>query len=117
MALVLLISFNLSNQFQLIKLPQLYPHNFSDCEIMTLEHQLANYIVDVQSHQAFQDLKGLGDLCGIMVEEKKDITCLLVLRLVAPTFILPVSATTVERAFLGINIVKTRLCNRMGDPF
>jgi len=65
---------------------------------MTLE-QVANYILDVQSHEAFRDLKGLGDLqpranyvlnmqshetcqdlkalgdlCIIMVAKKKDIT-------------------------------------------
>uniref|UniRef100_A0A7C9A4N8 HAT C-terminal dimerisation domain-containing protein n=1 Tax=Opuntia streptacantha TaxID=393608 RepID=A0A7C9A4N8_OPUST len=84
---------------------------------MTLEHQLANYVLDVQSHEAFRDLKGLGDLCSTMVEEKKHITYPLVFKLLKLALILPVSTATVERAFSAMNIVKSRLRNRMCDSF
>ena len=95
--------------FQLVKLAQLYPDDFSDFEIMTLEHQLANYVLDVQSHEAFQGLKGLGDLCRTMVEDKKHITYPLVFKLLKPALILPVFTATVERAFLTMNIVDFRV--------
>ena len=52
-----------------------------------------------------------------MVEEKRHITYPLVFKLLKLALILPVSTATVERAFLSMNIVKSRLCNRMYDSF
>ena len=71
----------------------------------------------MQSDEAFQVLKGLGDLCRVMVETKKDITYRLVFRLLKLVLILPASTATVERAFSAMKIVKSRLRNRMCDPF
>ena len=96
---------------------QFYPNEFSDFEVTTLEHQLANYVLDVQFDEASQELKRLGDLCRVMVETKKDITYPLVFRLLKLALILPVSTTTVERAFSVMKIVKNRLRNRMCDSF
>ena len=109
--------FSAFDQFKLVRLAQFYPDDFSDFEIIAFEHQLANYVLDVQSDEAFQDLKGLGDLCRVMVETKKDITYPLVFRLIKLALILPVSTATVERAFSAMKIVKSRLRNRMCDPF
>ena len=87
------------DKFKLVRLAQFYPHDFSDFEIIALEHQLANYVLDVQSDKAFQVLKGVGDLCRVMIETKKDISYSLVFRLLKLTLILTVSTSTVERAF------------------
>jgi len=98
-------------------LAHFYSNDFSDFEVTTLEHQLANYVLDVQYDEAFHDLQGLGDLCKVMVETKKDITYPLVFRLLKLALILPVSTTTVERAFSAMKIIKNRLHNRMCDSF
>jgi len=51
------------------------------------------------------------------VETKKDITHLLVFRLLKLILLLPVSTSIVERAFSTMKIVKNRLQNRMCDSF
>ena len=51
------------------------------------------------------------------METKKDIPYPLVFRLIKLALILPVSTATVERAFSAMKIVKSRLRNRMCDPF
>ena len=59
----------------------------------------------------------VGDLCSTMVEEKWNITYPLLFRLLKLALILPISTSTVERAFSAINVVKTGLHNRICDPF
>ena len=52
-----------------------------------------------------------------MVEMKKDVSYPLVYSLVTLALILLVTTITVERAFSVINIIKNRLCNRIGDQW
>ena len=73
------------------------------------ENQLQNYIIDMV------ELKSIGDLAVKMVVTKIDKVYLLFDRLLALTLILPVATTAVEITFSAMNIVKTRLRNRMGD--
>ena len=40
--------FSAFDQFQLIRLAHFYPNDFSDFEVTGLEHQLANFVLDVQ---------------------------------------------------------------------
>jgi len=58
----------------LVRLAQFYPDDFSDFEIIALEHQLANYVLDVQSDESFQVLTGLGNLCRIMSRQRKTLS-------------------------------------------
>ena len=45
--------FSTFDLFKLVRLAQFYPNDFSDFEITTLEHQLANYVLDVQFDEVF----------------------------------------------------------------
>ena len=67
------------------------------------------------SNEEFVRLKGLGDLAKKMVETKKDEVYPLVFLLIRLALVLPVATATVERVFSGMNIMKNRLRNRMGD--
>lgn len=68
----------------------------------------------MHSGEEFAGFKGPEDLAKRMVETKKDkvypLGCFVTL---AP--ILPITTATVERIFSCTNILKNRLCNRMGD--
>ncbi|KAM6582916.1 hypothetical protein CsatB_009918 [Cannabis sativa] len=82
-----------------------------------LDNQLETYILDVSSTENFLGLKSIGDLAEKMVETKKHIVYPLVYRLITLALILPVVTATVERVFSSMNILKSRLRNRMGDQF
>ena len=69
----------------------------------------------MRSNEEFVGLKRLGDLAKKMVETKKDKVYPLVYLLITLALVLPVATATVERVFSGMNIVKNRLRNRMGD--
>ena len=52
-----------------------------------------------------------------MVEIENDVLYSLVYSLVTLALILPVATTTIERVFSAMNIIKSRLCNWMGDQW
>jgi membrane-anchored glycerophosphoryl diester phosphodiesterase (GDPDase) len=52
-----------------------------------------------------------------MVALKKHFYYPLVYRLLKLVMILPVATSTIERAFSAMKIVKSRLCNQMGDDW
>ena len=108
-------SFFAYDKQKLIRLAQFYPEDFSPIELLKLEDQLETYIFDVRSNEEFVGLKRLGDLAKKMVETKKDKVYPLVYLLITLALVLPVATATVERVFSGMNIVKNRLRNRMGD--
>ncbi|KAL6522340.1 hypothetical protein OROHE_016893 [Orobanche hederae] len=114
---------NPSNSFlsfdksKLIRLAQLYPNDFSEMEIIILDHQLETYILDMQTSSDFSNLSGIGDLARKMVGTKRDKVFPLVYMLIKLALTLPVATATVERAFSAMHIVKNRLWNRMGDQW
>ena len=108
-------SFSAYDKQKLICLAQFYPKDFSLAELLKLKDQLETYILDVCSNEEFVRLKGLGDLAKKMVETKKDEVYPLVFLLIRLALVLPVATATVERVFSGMNIMKNRLRNRMGD--
>jgi hypothetical protein len=110
----LFVAFNKDN---ILRLAQFYSNDFSAVQLITLDNQLEKYIIDMRSSEEFAKLKGIGQLAKKMVEMKKNITYPLVYSLVTLSLILPVATVTVERAFSAMNIVKNRLCNRMGDQW
>ena len=71
----------------------------------------------MRSTEEFSALKGIGQLTKKKVEMKKNVSYLLVYTLVTFALILLVAIATVERAFSAINIIKNRLCNRIGDQW
>ena len=60
---------------------------------------------------------GISDLATKLVETKKHIVYPLMYLLLELALILSVATTTVERAFSGMNIIKNRMRNRMGDEW
>jgi hypothetical protein len=108
-------SFSAFDKEKLIQLAHFYPRDFSAHELEVLDDQLENYIIDMRSNIEFSELKGITDLAEKMVQRKKDETYPLVYLLLTLALILPVATASVERVFSAMNIVKTRLRNRMGD--
>ena len=110
-------SFSAFDKQKLIRLAQFYPKDFSLVDLMILDCQLETYIMDMRSSVEFSKLKGISELAKMMVAHKKDKVFPLVYLLLTLALILPVATATVERSFSAMNIIKTRLRNRMGDQW
>ena len=110
-------SFASFDKSKLIQLAHLYPHDFSDIDVETLEDQLDTYILDMLSSSDFVNLNGIGALAKKMVETKRDKVFSLVYLLIKLALTLPVSTATVERSFSAMKIVKNRMRNKMGDQW
>lgn len=108
-------SFTAFNKEKFLHLAQFYLNDFLAIQLITLDNQLETYIIDMHSSDEFATFKGIGQLAEKMVEMKKDIVYPLFYSLVKLSLILPVTTAIIERAFSTMNIVKIRLCNRMGD--
>ncbi|XP_070004775.1 uncharacterized protein [Nicotiana sylvestris] len=103
---------------KILRMAELYPDDFDENIMITLENQLATYIVDVYDiDERFSNLKGLGDLSEKLVKTKKHLNYLFVFCLVKFTLLLSVATTTVERAFSAMKLIKSELRNRMNDEF
>ncbi|CAN1248213.1 Zinc finger MYM-type protein 1 [Linum perenne] len=100
-----------------LNLARFYPTEFSDVQIIFLEHQLETYIFDMQANDNFKGLKGIEELSMKMVKTKKHLVYPLVYLLLKMALILPVATASVERAFSAMTYVKNKLRNRMGDEF
>ncbi|XP_024974839.1 uncharacterized protein LOC112512945 [Cynara cardunculus var. scolymus] len=92
-------SFSQFNKSSLLKLSQMYPRYFEDKEMIILEHEL-----DIYYNSVYND-----------VRQGNDYSHPLVYRLLKLTLVLPVATATVERCFSAMKLVKTDLCNRIGD--
>ena len=71
----------------------------------------------MRSDNRFSKVQGIGDLFKTLVETRKNVLYPLVHLLVKLALILPVATASVERVFSAMNLVKTRLSNRLGDTF
>ncbi|XP_062088660.1 uncharacterized protein LOC133795220 [Humulus lupulus] len=110
-------SFDAFDKEKLIRLAQLYPHDFSAVDLRILEFQLQTYVDDLRSHTEFSELKGIADLSKILVETNKHEVYPLVYLLIKLALTLPVATALVERAFSAMNIVKNQMRNKMGDEW
>jgi len=106
--------FNFEN---LMSHAKLYPHDFDYGELRDLSHHLGVYTSDVKDDDRFSNLQTVVEHSQRMVETRKHERYPLVYRLVKLVLVLPVAIATVERIFSGMKIVKTNLCNRIGDEF
>ena len=79
-------------------------------QVSFLDNQLEIYIHDMQSIEEFLAFRRIGQFVEKMVEMKKNVSYPLVYSLVTLALILLI-ATTVERAFSTMNIIKNRLRN------
>ena len=110
-------SFSSFDKEKLIRLAELYPHDFSEVDLRALDIQLQNYIVDMRSDERFSKLKGIDDLAAKLVETNKHVIYRFVYLLVTLVLTLPVATATVERCFSAMKYVKSNLRNRMGDQW
>jgi hypothetical protein len=82
-----------------------------------LEIKLHHYEHNVVQDSSFQGLLNISKLCQWLVRTEKSTTYQLVFRVVMLLLTLPVSTATTERAFSTMNIIKTRLRNKIEDEF
>ncbi|XP_024642232.2 zinc finger MYM-type protein 1-like [Medicago truncatula] len=110
-------SFSAFDVNKLLRMAELYPNDFVDVSEVELRRQLHNYVRNVKSDPKFAKLKGLSDLCAILVETNKCKTFALVFKLLKLALLLPVATASVERVFSAMKIVKSHLRNKMGDQW
>ena len=109
--------FNNVDKRKLVRFAEFYPSDFSPIQLQHLSDQLDTYIADMRANIEFSSLGGIGDLAKSLVRTKRDKVYPLVYLLLTLALILPVATASVERAFSAMNIIKSRLRNRMGDEW
>lgn len=102
---------------KLVHLAYLYPNDFNLTELLFIRQELETYIQDLRKDARFKYLDDLGNLGKKLVETMKHKCFPLVYRLIELALILPVATASVERVFSAMNVVKTRLRNKMGDEW
>ncbi|XP_062158828.1 uncharacterized protein LOC133866325 [Alnus glutinosa] len=108
-------SFRIDDICQLVN--KFYPQDFTDLEKEQLEIELNHYKHNVVQHSSFQALSNISEFCQWLVSTGKSTIYQLVFRVIVLVLTLPVSTATTERAFSAMNIVKTRLRNKIEDEF
>jgi hypothetical protein len=108
-------SFRIDDICQLVN--KFYPQDFTDLEKEQLEIELNHYKHNVVQHSSFQALSNISELCQWLVSTGKSAIYQLVFRVIVLVLTLPVSTATTEQAFSAMNIVKTRLRNKIEDEF
>jgi hypothetical protein len=108
-------SFALFDTHKVCRLAEFYPNDFSSSDLLRLEMQLDNYIDDMRRVDSFQSINNLVDLSVKFVETNRHNVYNLVYLLLKLVLILPVTTTSVERAFSMMDFVKNRLRNMMND--
>uniref|UniRef100_A0ACD5Z3T3 Uncharacterized protein n=1 Tax=Avena sativa TaxID=4498 RepID=A0ACD5Z3T3_AVESA len=98
---------------KLALLSTIYHADFSNDDRAIIRGQLETYIHHVRIHAAFSTCKDLESLAMKMVETEKNLVFPLVYKLIELALILPVSPAFVERAFLAMKIIKSKLRNKM----
>jgi hypothetical protein len=94
-----------------------YLQDFTDTEKEQLKIELHHYEHNVVQDSSFQRLLNISELCQWLVRIGKSTIYQLVFRVVVLLLTLPVSTATTERAFSAMNIIKTRLRNKIEDEF
>jgi hypothetical protein len=108
-------SFKIDDICRLVK--KFYPQDFTDHEKERLEIELHHYEHNVVQHASFQGLSNISELYQWLVKTEKSTIYQLVFRVIVLLLTLHVSTATTERAFSAMNIVKTRLRNKIEDEF
>ncbi|XP_057488502.1 uncharacterized protein LOC130774472 [Actinidia eriantha] len=109
------ISFNIDNICKLAT--TFYPQDFTEQEKLHLKYQLQHYELDIHQHYELQHVSTISELCQVWVKTKRSMIYPLVDRLIRLVLTLPVLTATTERVFLAMNLVKTKLRNKIEDDF
>jgi hypothetical protein len=110
-------NFSRFNIDSLVRGAQIYDVDFSTSDFAQIRQQLQTYILQVRRHVAFSTCTDIASLASKMVETEKHKVFPLVYRFIELALILPVSTTSVERAFSAMKIIKTNLRNKMADEW
>jgi hypothetical protein len=110
-------SFAAFDMNKLLRMAEFYPNDFIDVPKVAFRHQLKNYITNVRSDPKFAKLKWLSDICAKLVDTNKCNTFAMVYKLSKLTLLLSVATASVERVFSAMKVVKSSLCNKMGDQW
>jgi hypothetical protein len=97
------------------KLVDFYPNDISSTDLLKLNLQLNNYIDGIREDDRFKDITNLVDLSIKLVEIKRHKVFDMVYLLLKLVLILRVTTASVERAFYAMDLVKTKLRNKMCD--
>jgi len=102
---------------KLLRMTEFYPNHFIEVPEAALRHQLKNYITNVRSNTKFVKLKELSDLCAKLVETNKWYTFAMVYKLLKLALLFLIAIASVEHVFSAMKVVKSNLCNKMGDQW
>jgi hypothetical protein len=97
------------------RLAEFYPKDIFGSELLKLELQLDTYIDVMRQDDRFSGLENLVDLSVKLVETNRHKIYDLVYLLIKLVLLLLVATASVERAFSGMNFVKTKRRNKMTD--
>jgi hypothetical protein len=104
----------LDNFFEFISI---YSADFSSYDRTFLRGELGKFISDMRNSLKFLNCHDLATIAIQMIQTEKYLYFPLVYHLIELALILPMATTTVERAFLVMNVIKTELRNKMGDEW
>ncbi|KAK2402098.1 zinc finger MYM-type protein [Trifolium repens] len=110
-------SFSKFDVDKLARLADIYHEDFSDDDRGTIRDQLETYVVHMKRHVSFSTCEDAQSLAMKMVETDKHLVFPLVYKLIELALILPVSTTSVERAFSAMTIIKSKLRNKINDEW
>ncbi|XP_058756063.1 uncharacterized protein LOC131629287 [Vicia villosa] len=108
-------SFSKFDVDKLDRLACIYHANFSDDDRGTIREQLETYVHQVKRNASFTSCEDVQSLAMRMVQTEKHLVFPLIYKLNKLALILPVSTTSVERAFSAIKIIKSNLRNKIDD--
>ena len=97
------------------RLAEFYPKDIFGSDLVRLELQLDTYIDVMRHDDRFSGLENLVDLSVKLVETNRHNVYDLVYLLLKMVLLLPVATASVERAFSGMDFVKTKRRNKMSD--
>jgi hypothetical protein len=108
-------SFSRFDVNKLASLTEIYLEDFSFDDRKLIKDQLLTFIIHERRVDEFKACHDLASLAKTMVEIGRDTVFPLVYRLIELALILPIATATVEMDFSALKIIKTELCNEMGD--
>ncbi|CAO2820379.1 unnamed protein product [Amaranthus hypochondriacus] len=100
---------------KLLELAKFYPNEFPNEDLIFFEESLQSFIDDVRNDERFSNVKNLNELSIKLVETKKHESHQDVYLLLKLVLLLPVATASVERSFSGMNHIKNKMRNSMGD--
>ncbi|GAA0155886.1 hypothetical protein LIER_38176 [Lithospermum erythrorhizon] len=110
-------SFEDFDKKSLLRMTELYPHEFAGIDVAVLSDQFECYITDVRSDARFSGLQGIADYFRKLIQTKKHKAYPSVYLLLRLALVLPTAAPSVGRVFSATGFVKRQAKKRMFDQY